>query len=72
MNVSLSPDLRTFIDERVATGGFASTSEYVRSLIRRDRDESTLRNLLLEGARSPAGPVADDAYFDRLRGIARS
>jgi antitoxin ParD1/3/4 len=66
-NVSLPSELKTFVDDRVIRSGYGSTSEYVRDLIRRDHDRQHLRNLLLDGAGSDAGPVADDAYFSGLR-----
>ena len=47
-------------------------SEYVRELIRKDKDRLGLRGLLLAGATSaPAKPV-DEAYFDSLRRRAKS
>jgi antitoxin ParD1/3/4 len=67
MNVSLPDDLKTYVDERVDHGGFGSTSEYVRDLIRRDQDRDRLRRLLFDGASSTPGPFADDAYFASLR-----
>ena len=67
MNVSLPDDLKIFVDERVTHDGYGSTSEYVRDLIRRDRERGHLRNLVLEGANSGPGVVADTAYFDALR-----
>lgn len=67
MNVSLPDDLKIFVDERVTHGGYGSTSEYVRDLIRRDRERGHLRNLVLEGANSGPGVPADTAYFDALR-----
>lgn len=67
MNVSLPDDLKTYVDEQVGDGSFGSTSEYIRNLIRRDRDRQELRRALLDGATSAPGPVADGAYFDRLR-----
>ena len=67
MNVSLPDDLKIFVDERVTHDGYGSTSEYVRDLIRRDRERGHLRNLILEGANSGPGVVADTAYFDALR-----
>lgn len=66
MNVSLPEELRRFIDEQVEDGRYGSTSEYVRELIRRDQDRHRLRGLLLDGATSARGPVADDAYFAAL------
>ena len=43
------------------------TSEYVRDLIRRDQERERLRSLLLDGAASSPGPIADDSYFESLR-----
>lgn len=67
MNISLPDDLRAYVDEHVAEEGYASSSEYIRALIRDDRQKAHIRKLLLEGKNSPHGPVADDAYFDGLR-----
>ena len=67
MNVSLPDELRTFVEEQVDEGRYGSTSEYVRDLIRRDQDRHRLRSLLLGGATSARGPVADDSYFAALR-----
>lgn len=67
MNVSLPDELRAFVDEQVTDGRYSSTSEYVRELIRRDQDRQRLRRLLLEGAESAPGPLADDDYFTSLR-----
>jgi antitoxin ParD1/3/4 len=72
MNVSLPDELKSFVDERVGQGGFGSTSEYVRELIRRDQERERLRNLLLDGAASPPGPIADSSYFESLRARVRS
>jgi antitoxin ParD1/3/4 len=66
MNISLSDDLKTFVEERVSTGSFLTSSEYIRELIRHDQDKERLRQLLLEGAASPPAGPADDAYFERL------
>jgi antitoxin ParD1/3/4 len=67
MNVSLPNELKSFVDERVDHGGFGSTSEYVRHLIRRDQERERLRKLLLDGAASSRGTIADDSYFESLR-----
>lgn len=71
MNVSLPDELRAYIDEQVGGGTYGSTSEYVRDLIRRDRDRQHLRRALLDGATSAPGPIANASYFttvrDRLR-----
>ena len=72
MNVSLPDELKAFVDEQVHGGAYGSTSEFVRDLIRREQDRQHLRGLLLDGARSPDGPVGDDAYFAALRSRART
>lgn len=72
MNVSLPDELKSYVDEKVSNGGFGSTSEYVRELIRRDRDRQQLRRALLDGAVSAPGPDADATYFSSLRDRIRS
>jgi antitoxin ParD1/3/4 len=67
MNISLPETLKSFVDERVAGGGYGTSSEYVRELIRNDQDRQRLRRLLLEGAATPSDAPADAAYFERLR-----
>jgi antitoxin ParD1/3/4 len=72
MNVSLPDELKSYVDEKVDEGGYGSTSEYVRELIRRDRDREELRRALLDGAASAPGPTADPTYFSSLRDRIRS
>jgi len=67
MNISLPDSLKSYVDEQVAGRGFGTSSEYMRDLIRRDRDRRRLRGLLLDGANSQPAGVADAAYFDGLR-----
>jgi antitoxin ParD1/3/4 len=71
MNISLPEGLKAFVDERVSEGGYSTSSEYVRELIRKDQDRQRLRELLLEGANSGPATPADDAYFDSLRARVR-
>lgn len=67
MNISLPETLKAFVDEQVSERGYATSSEYVRELIRKDQDRAQLRALLLAGAATaPTGP-ADAAYFEGLR-----
>jgi antitoxin ParD1/3/4 len=67
MNISLPDSLKDFVDQRVTSSGYGTSSEYVRDLIRRDKDRLQLRTLLLEGAASPVTGAADADYFDSLR-----
>lgn len=55
LNVSLPTSLREFIDGIVAKGGYTSSSEYVRELIRHERtrlSEDWLATELLKGLAS--------------------
>lgn len=71
MNVSLPDSLKQFVDEQVSERGFGTTSEYVRELIRYDRDRSLLRERILASADAGFSETMDGAYFDRLRGAIR-
>jgi antitoxin ParD1/3/4 len=67
MNISLPDDLRDLVNRQVAMHSFSSTSEYLRELIRPERDIEMLRDKLLAGRDSgPAVPI-DDAWFGQLR-----
>ena len=66
MNISLPDTLRKFVDRQVGAG-YGTSSEYVRELIRRDQERVKLRDLLLEGARSPVVGELDARYFAGLR-----
>src|SRR5690606_21966469 len=61
MNISLPKTLRSFVDERVSSSSYTSASEYVRELIRKDRERRAahdrLEELLLEGLAS--GPASE-------------
>ncbi len=67
MNVSLPETQKSFVDQQVCERGYATTSEYIRDLIRREQDKQKLRDLLLEGMNSPRAGVADAEYFNQLR-----
>lgn len=74
MNIALTEPLRAYVAERVASGEYGNTSEYVRELIRKDRREQTMLRLCAlveEGLAS--GPATADRKADRdeLTAIAR-
>jgi antitoxin ParD1/3/4 len=72
MNISLPEELRSFIDSQVSGGDYTSSSEYVRELLRKEKDRVRLREMLLEGAASPLSERPLDAeYFENLRERAR-
>ncbi|MGJ7581880.1 ribbon-helix-helix domain-containing protein [Variovorax sp. RHLX14] len=67
MNISLPETLKAFVDSQISERGYGTSSEYVRDLIRKDQDIQKLRRLMLDGAESAPGAVADADYFDSLR-----
>ena len=62
MSFALPEALRAYIDERVQSGQYGNTSEYLRDLIRRDQQDQSkqhLRDLITEGLESgPARPLS--------------
>jgi antitoxin ParD1/3/4 len=72
MNVSLPETLKQFVDEQVAERGFGTTSEYVRDLIRYDRDRALLRERILASAHAEFSDPMDADYFEGLRAKIRS
>lgn len=71
MSFSLPESLRDYIDERVRTGNYGNTSEYLRDLVRRDQQDQAarrLRELITEGLESgPARPFDRRAAQDLRR-----
>lgn len=69
MNVSLPEPLKAFVDEQVRLGAYGSTSDYVRQLIRDDREKAAarmLQTLIAEGLQSGA-PTAIEADYWRSK-----
>ena len=70
MNISLPDNLKGFVDSQVHTGGYSTSSEYIRELIREDQKkklEQKLSLLLLEGMQSGQPVPADAAYWNAKR-----
>ena len=70
MNISLPEPLKNFVDNQVQDGGYSTSSEYVRDLIRRDqvrRAEQQLAALIMEGLESGSAIPADDNYWKNKR-----
>ena len=56
MTISLPNDMRDYVDSRTQSGGFGNTSEYIRDLIRRERDrraQEALEAQLIANLASP-------------------
>ena len=53
MNVSLPDPMREWVEEQVRSGDYANVSDYVRDLIRHDRErQDALVKALVEGEQS--------------------
>ncbi len=75
MNVSLPDTLKRYVDQCVERGGYGSSSEYIRELIRQDqirRAEQRLSDLLREGLESgPAAAIDAGYWIERRAKLAR-
>jgi antitoxin ParD1/3/4 len=71
IKISLSDNLKSFVDEQVSHRGYGSSSEYVCDLLRKDQGRQQLNKLLLAGESSKSTQPITTAYFDGLRDKAR-
>ncbi|WP_446745251.1 type II toxin-antitoxin system ParD family antitoxin [Silvibacterium acidisoli] len=74
LNISLPDQLKAYIESRVASGDYGTPSEYVRELVRRDKQinvqrlEGTLLNALQSGDISLSeGELNDPSLLKVLR-----
>lgn len=70
MSFALPESMREYIDTRVRDGDYGNTSEYLRELVRRDRQQQAalrLRELIAEGLASGDGREVTDAVIADLR-----
>jgi len=73
MNIALPDALRAYVAQRVESGEYGNTSEYVRDLIRKDqREQRTLRLRALVEVGLASGAAAPDRAEDwaELKAIA--
>lgn len=66
MNISLPDDMKDFVDQQVRARGFMSSSEYIRDLIRRQKDIEDFRALIQEGIDSPISEESTEDWFASL------
>ncbi len=67
MNVSIPETLKSFVETQVEAEGYGTSSEYIRELIRKDRQRAHLRNLIMQGIESGTGTPVDDAFWKARR-----
>lgn len=75
LNVSLPAKLKAFVERQVARGGYGSSSEYVRQLIRtamRRQAQDELEQKLLEGLASGPGREMKEEDWEQLKAQIRS
>ena len=55
LNISLPENLKSYVEGQVSSGDWATPSEYIRELIRQDKERrlASLEQELLAGARGP-------------------
>ena len=69
VNVSLPETLKEYIEDQVASGGYGTTSEYLRELIREDKkrkSQERLESLLLEGLESGDSVAVTPEFWNNL------
>ncbi|MCX7212772.1 MAG: type II toxin-antitoxin system ParD family antitoxin [Burkholderiales bacterium] len=70
MSFALPEAMRAYVDQRVRSGQYGNTSEYLRELIRRDQEEQAkkrLRELIEEGLKSGPGQVLTPQRIAQLK-----
>jgi|GEM_PF-315144 len=75
MSFALPESMRAYIDERVQSGKYGNTSEYLRDLIRQDQQNESrqkLRSLIAHGLESGEARSFDESLQTELRSRALS
>lgn len=67
LNVSLPDPLKAYVEDRVASGDFGTPSEFVRSLIRQDKERrrNLIEESLLEALQTNQIAIAPDELKGR-------
>ena len=71
LNVSIPPQLKNWVDSRVAEGRYSSASDFVRDLLRRDQDSAMdetawLRGLIAEGLASGISDETPETIIENV------
>ncbi len=70
MNIALPENMKQYVQEQVARGGYSSVSEYVRDLIRTDRRENVRAALeaeVLKGLHSGNSTPMTEEDWEEIR-----
>ncbi len=71
MNISLPDKLKAFVDERVAAGGYSTTSDFVREVLRREQKRheayiNFVRVAIKEGIESGVSEETPEQIFESV------
>ena len=75
LSIAMPDPLRSFVDERVRQGDYADEGDYLRDLVRRDRETQAaarLRELIEEGLASGPPQAMSERDWADLRKLALS
>jgi antitoxin ParD1/3/4 len=70
LNISLPQSLKDYVEDQVSSGGYGTTSEYLRELLRQDQKQRAaqkLEALLLAGLNSGDPIEITPEYWERKR-----
>jgi len=71
MNVSLPEQMRSWVEENVKSGRYANASDYVRDLIRKDKDRGIgieqIQALITEGINSGISNKSVDDVWNEVK-----
>jgi len=67
LNISLSSDLAEIVKKEVKQRGFSSMSEYIRFLIRKEKGEELLKELIQSEKEMKAGNFKELKSLDDLK-----
>ncbi len=71
MNISLPELMKNWVEESVQSGRYANSSDYVRDLIRRDKDRdiavTQMQEMIAEGIESGVSDLSVDDVWDRVK-----
>ncbi|MBK8452889.1 MAG: type II toxin-antitoxin system ParD family antitoxin [Thiofilum sp.] len=74
MNISLPDSLKLFVQERIEHSDFSNPSDYIRALIRADKErylEQQLEQALLQGINSGQSKPINEQFWQRLEAKAQ-
>ena len=70
LNISLPEEMRYFVEEQVTQQGYSTASEYIRHLIRQERErveQKKIEQLLLEGLNSGEPINITDEWWEHKK-----